>query len=423
MLYSKLVGRTNKTAPADEVAKNAQLLIRGGFINKEMAGVYAFLPLGLRVIEKIKQIIREEMNDIGGQEIIMSSLQPKELWEKTGRWSDDTVDVWFKSKLKSGAEVGFGWSHEEPITEMMKRFVKSYRDLPAYVYQFQTKLRNELRAKSGLMRGREFVMKDLYSYDVDEKRHLAFYESVKQAYMKIFARLGLGDITYITFAAGGAFTKFSHEFQTIIDVGEDTIFVNKEKNIAVNAEVMDDEVLKELGVTRDELTEVKSAEVGNIFNFGTAKCDDMKLFVTDEAGSQTSVYLGSYGIGVTRLMGLFAELFADESGLVWPESVAPYKIHLVGLDLHDEAVRENAQQVYKKLLDKFPDEVLFDDRGEVRAGEKFADADLVGCPVRVVVSKRTGQQVEVKKRREKEGKLISVDEFLSSAQFSNSNVQ
>lgn len=411
MLYSKLIGRTNKTAPADEVAKNAQLLIRAGFINKEMAGVYAYLPLGLRVIEKIKEIIRQEMNTIGGQEIIMSSLQPKELWEKTGRWDDESVDVWFKSKLKSGAEVGFGWSHEEPITEMMKRFLTSYRDFPAYVYQFQTKLRNELRAKSGLMRGREFVMKDLYSYDTDEKRHLAFYESVKGAYMNVFQRVGLGGITYITFAAGGAFTKYSHEFQTIVDVGEDTIYVNKEKGIAVNAEVLDDAVLKELGVTREELTKVSSAEVGNIFNFGTAKCDSMKLYVTDEKGAQVSVYLGSYGIGVTRLMGLVTELFADERGLIWPDSIAPYKIHLVGIDLHDTEVNDKAQKVYADLLKRYPDEILFDDRLDTRAGEKFADADLIGCPIRVVVSKRTGDKVEVKRRNEKEGKLMNIDEI------------
>lgn len=413
MLYSKLVGRTNKTAPADEVAKNAQLLIRAGFVNKEMPGVYAYLPLGLRVIEKIKTIIRQEMNAIDGQEIIMSSLQSKELWEKTGRWDDDSVDVWFKSKLKSGAEVGFGWSHEEPITEMMKRFLISYRDLPAYVYQFQTKLRNELRAKSGLMRGREFVMKDLYSYDTDEKRHLAFYESVKGAYMNVFRRVGLGDITYITFAAGGAFTKYSHEFQTIVDVGEDTIYVNKDKRIAVNEEVLDDAVLKELGVTRDELTKVHSAEVGNIFNFGTAKCDDMKLYVSDDKGAQVSVYLGSYGIGVTRLMGLFAELFSDDRGIIWPESVAPYKIHLVGIDLHDREVNTKACKVYADLSKKFPDEVLFDDRVDTRAGEKFADADLIGCPIRVVVSKRTGEKVEVRRRSEKESTLMTIEELLN----------
>lgn len=386
MKLSKLFTKTTKNIPADEMSKNAQLLIRAGFVDKQMAGVYAYLPLGLKVVENIKQIVREEMDAIGGNEIIMSALQSKELWEKTGRWDDEVVDVWFKSKLKSGAEIGFGWSHEEPITEMMKQFLISYRDFPAYTYQFQTKLRNELRAKSGIMRGREFVMKDLYSYDTNKQRHLAFYESVKDAYMNVFRRVGLGDITYITFAAGGAFTKYSHEFQTITDAGEDYIYLNKEKNIAVNEEVLDDEVLKELGLVRGELTKVKSAEVGNIFNFGTAKCDDMGLYVTDESGNHVSVYLGSYGIGITRLMGVIAEHFADERGLVWPESVAPAQVYLARLGV-DETVIAAADDLYNALL-QTGTEVLYDDR-DMRPGEKFADADLMGIPYRIVVSQKT----------------------------------
>lgn len=407
MKQTQLFTKTSKDFPKDEVSKNAQLLIKAGFINKEMAGVYAYLPLGLRVIEKIKTITREEMNAIGGQEIIMSSLQPKEVWESTGRWSDEVVDVWFKSKLKNETEVGFGWSHEEPITKMMKRFLSSYRDFPAYAYQFQTKLRNELRAKSGIMRGREFVMKDLYSYDVDEKRHLAFYESVKTAYMNVFKRVGLGDITYITFAAGGAFTKYSHEFQTITDAGEDFIYINKEKGVAVNEEVMDDAVLKELGVTKDEMTKVKSAEVGNIFNFGTSKCDDMKFFVTDEKGEKVSIYLGSYGIGITRLMGVIAEHFADEKGIVWPESIAPFQMHLISLGKDEEA-----QKIYDDLTAQNI-EVLFDDR-DARAGEKFADSDLIGIPYRIVVSDRSIQAggVEFKKRNSTEGEIVKVEEIL-----------
>jgi len=394
MKQSQLFTKTTKDLPKDEVSKNAQLLIRAGFINKEMAGVYAYLPLGLRVIEKIRGIIREEMDAIGGQEIIMSALQPKEVWETTGRWDDAIVDVWFKSKLKSGTDVGFGWSHEEPITKMMQRFLSSYRDFPAYVYQFQTKLRNELRAKSGIMRGREFVMKDMYSYDIEEKRHLAFYDSVKVAYMNVFKRVGLGDITYITFAAGGAFTKYSHEFQTITEAGEDYIYVNTEKGVAVNEEVMDDSVLTELGVSKDELTRVKSAEVGNIFNFGTSKCDDMKIFATDSNGKQASIYLGSYGIGVTRLMGVIAEHFADEKGLIWPEAVSPFNIHLLSLNQN-----EKAQEIYDALTQAGV-EVLFDDR-DVNPGVKFADADLVGMPFQVIVSEKNmrDNKVEVKNRK------------------------
>lgn len=415
MRQSQLFTKTSKEAPKDEVSLNARLLIRGGFINKEMAGVYAYLPLGLRVIEKIKNIIREEMNMIGGQEIIMSSLQPKEVWESTGRWDDKVVDVWFKSQLKNKTEVGFGWSHEEPITEMMKRFLSSYRDFPAYVYQFQTKLRNELRAKSGIMRGREFVMKDLYSYDVDEKRHLEFYDGVKKAYMNIFKRVGIGDITYMTFAAGGAFTKYSHEFQTITKAGEDYIYVNEKKGVAVNEEVMNDSVLAELGVSRGELTKVKSVEVGNIFNFGTAKCDDMKLFATDKNGNKVSVYLGSYGMGVTRLMGVLAEHFADDKGLVWPEEVAPFKAHLINLKSRDEKVKteKTSDKIYTDLQ-KAGIEVLYDDREEVGAGAKFADSDLIGCPVRVVVSEKTlaENSVEIKMRNSDEVKLVKIKDYL-----------
>ena len=411
MYQSKLFTKTQREAPAEESSLNAQLLTRAGFINKEMAGVYAYLPLGLRVIEKIKKIVREEMDAIGGQEIIMSSLQPKEVWESTGRWDDEVVDVWFKSKLKSGTEVGFGWSHEEPITQMMKRFVTSYRDFPVYTYQFQTKLRNELRAKSGIMRGREFIMKDLYSYDVDEKRHLAFYDSVKTAYMNVFKRVGLGDITFITFAAGGAFTKYSHEFQTVTDAGEDYIYINADKKVAVNEEVMSDDVLKELGVTKDELTKVKSAEVGNIFNFGTAKCDSMKLFVMDDRGKQVSVYLGSYGIGITRLMGVIAEHFADDKGMIWPESVAPFAVHLVSLGKDGDEVAKAADKLYNDLTQKGI-EVLYDDR-EASAGAKFADSDLIGIPKRIVISKKTlaEDSVEVKMRSESSAKLVKISEI------------
>ena len=411
MKASQLFTRTSKTHPADEVSKNAQLLIQAGYINKEMAGVYAYLPLGLRVIEKIKQIVREEMNAIGGNEIIMSAMQPKEVWESTGRWDDEVVDVWFKSELKNGTPVGFGWSHEEPITEMMKRFLTSYRDFPAINYQFQTKMRNELRAKSGIMRGREFVMKDMYSYDIDEKRHLAFYESVKDAYMRVYERVGLGDITYITFAAGGAFTKFSHEFQTITDAGEDIIYVNREKGVAVNEEVLEDDVLAEMGLKRSDLTKVKSAEVGNIFNFGTSKCDDMGLYVTDADGKQVSVYLGSYGIGVTRLMGVIAEHFADDRGLVWPENVAPFKVFIAQLGA-DKTVKDASQKLYDDLTAAGV-EVFWDDR-DARPGEKFGDADLYGIPYRIVVSQKTVENkvFEVKKRTADQAEMLSHDQLI-----------
>ncbi|MCB9810862.1 MAG: prolyl-tRNA synthetase [Candidatus Nomurabacteria bacterium] len=391
MRQSKLFTKTRREAPADEQSKNAQLLIRAGYVYKEMAGVYAYLPLGLKVLEKIKAIVREEMNMVGGQELIMTALQRKELWERTGRWDDEVVDVWFKSELKAGGEVGFGWSHEEPIGEMLKNYIASYKDLPVYVYQFQTKLRNELRAKSGIMRGREFVMKDMYSFCVDGDAHEAFYKETIDAYNRVYDRLGLGEDTFVTFASGGAFTEFSHEFQTICEAGEDAIYINREKDIAINEEVLNDETLAKLGITESDLTKVKTAEVGNIFNFGRQKADDIGLTFKTEEGNDLPVWMGSYGIGITRVMGVIVEKFADEKGIVWPENIAPYKVHLVGLNMEDEAVADWVTGIYMNLLERGV-EVLFDDREATRAGEKFADSDLIGIPYRVVLSKKAKEE-------------------------------
>ena len=382
MRVTKLFTKTLRNAPADEVAKNAQLLIRAGFVYKEMAGAYAYLPLGIRVVEKIKQIVREEMDAIDSNELIMTSLQRKEVWEQTGRWSDDTVDVWFKTKLQDDTELGLGWSHEEPIVEMMKQYVQSYKDLPISLYQFQTKMRNELRAKSGIMRGREFVMKDMYSFHSSAEDLEAYYSKTIEAYKRVYDRLGIGDDTYVTFASGGAFTKFSHEFQTICEAGEDVIYLHREKNIAINEEVIDDAV-KELGINREELEMIKTAETGNIFNFGTQKTDEMGLYYTGEDGTQKSLYIGSYGIGVTRAMGVIAEKFSDDKGLVWPKSVAPYAVYLVCIG---DNGRKEADSVYDELI-AAGIEVLYDDRDE-RPGAKFADAELMGIPYRLTISDR-----------------------------------
>lgn len=412
MRASQLFTKTQKQVPANETAKNAQLLIQAGFIHKEMAGVYAYLPLGLRVVERIKTIVREEMDAIGGQELIMTSLQRKELWETTNRWDDEKVDVWFKSQLKNGAEVGFGWSHEEQITDMMKNYIASYRDLPVYVYQFQTKLRNELRSKSGIMRGREFVMKDMYSYTTDEKKHQAFYDATIEAYMRVFERVGLGDDTYVTVASGGPFTdKFSHEFQTISEAGEDVIYLHKGKEIAINEEDINDENLKRIGVEKSELTKHKAAEVGNIFSFGGSKSEELGLFFTDEDGQEKPVILGSYGIGVTRLMGVIVEHFSDDKGIVWPESVAPFAVYLARLS-DEGAVAEAADELYERLT-QANISVLYDDRDE-RAGKKFADADLIGLPHRIVVSNKTvtAGKHEYKHRTEASAQQLSVEEII-----------
>lgn len=409
---SKNFAKTSKSVPADEVARNAKLLIQAGFIHKETAGVYALLPLGLQVLENLKSIIREEMNSLGSQELIMTSLQRKDLWEKTDRWDEKNVDIWFKTHLQNGQELGLAWSHEEPIVDMMRNFTSSYRDLPASVYQFQTKLRNELRAKSGIMRCREFVMKDLYSCSLDEKQHQKFYDQVTDAYMRIFKSVGLGDKTYLTFASGGAFTQFSHEFQTLTEAGEDTVYVDEEKNIAINEEVLNDEVINKLGVKRDNLKKAKAAEVGNIFSFGSIKSEQLGLTYDGEDGKTKPVILGSYGIGVTRLMGVIVECFADDKGIAWPENVAPAQVYLARLG-EDKQMVEAADKLFGELKEKGVP-VLYDDR-DVRPGQKFADADLIGLPCRVVISEKSLDRgkVEVKYRKSDKVEFLSQNELIS----------
>lgn len=424
MKSSQLFTKTRKDVPADETAKNAQLLIQAGFIHKEMAGVYDYLPLGLIVLNKIMNIIREEMNAIGGQEIFLGSLQPKDHWEKSGRWHDDVVDVWFKTRLHSGekfhagTELGLANTHEEALTAVMRNFIDSYKDLPSYPYQFQTKFRNELRSKSGIMRTREFIMKDLYSFSKDKATHDEFYERCKQAYLRIYDRLGLGDITYVTFASGGSFSKFSHEFQTLTEVGEDTIYVHEGKGLAINKEVYTDEVLAELGVAKDELVEKKAVEVGNIFTLGTKYSDALGLQYVNEAGDQKAVFMGSYGIGPGRVMGTIAEHFADDKGLVWPENIAPAQVYLIRLG-EDNDVVTAADKLYE-TLQKRGVEVLYDDR-DARAGEKFADADLIGIPHRVVISAKTLAEgkLEHKARASGDVSLVSEAELLKKLVTAN----
>jgi prolyl-tRNA synthetase len=409
MRVTQLFTKTTKNAPADEVAKNAQLLIRAGYINKEMAGVYDYLPLGKRVLEKIIQIIREEMDAIGGNEISLTALQNSDVWKTSGRWDDEVLDVWFKTKLANGTELGLAPTHEEPLTKLMKNYIHSYKDLPVYPYQFQIKFRNEVRSKSGLMRGREFWMKDLYSFSRSQEEHDAFYDgAVSDAYTRVFDRLGLGAITYRTFASGGSFAKFSHEYQTLSPVGEDTIYVHKEKGIAINEEVYTDEVLADLGITKAELTEEKAVEVGNIFTLGTRFSDPLELNFTDENGESKPVVMGSYGIGPSRLMGLIAEHFADDKGLVWPENVAPFKVYLVSIG----AVATEADALYDELTSKGID-VLYDDRDE-RAGAKFADAELLGIPYRITVSERliADNKFEFTPRINGESELLTREDLL-----------
>ncbi len=414
MLQSKLFTKTKKEVPADETSNNAKLLIQAGYVFKEMAGVYTLLPLGLRVVQKIENIIREEMNAIGGIEMKTTAIQTKEVWEKTNRWSDEVVDNWFKTNLKNGTEVGLSFTNEEAYANIMKHYISSYKDLPIYPYDFKTIFRNEARSKSGLMRGREFYWKALYSFSKNKEEHDKFYEKAEEAYRKVFDRVGLGEKTYFTFAAGGTFSKFSHEFQTLSDAGEDTIYVDEEKKIAVNKEVLTDEVLEDLELDRENLIEKKAIEVGNIFSLAYKFSDPIDLTYKNNEGEEEKVFMGSYGIGITRLMGTVVEVLSDEKGIVWPESISPFKIHLIALfkNENDESFKV-AKDIYKKLQAKGI-EILFDDREEKSAGEKFSDADLIGIPTRILISEKSliNGGIEIKKRNENESEIVNVEEFL-----------
>jgi prolyl-tRNA synthetase len=411
MLQSALFTKTRKNAPADEVSKNAELLTRGGFIHKEMAGVYSFLPLGLRVVKKIEEIIRKEMNLIGGIEMRTSVFQNKEIWEKTNRWNDEIVDTWFKTKLKNGGEIGLSFTNEEAYSNILKQYISSYKDLPIYPYDFKNIFRNEIRSKSGILRGREFFWKALYSFSRDEKDHNDFYEKIKQSYINVFNKVGIGHITYLTFASGGSFSKFSHEFQTLTEAGEDLIHVDEKKGIAINKEVYTDEVMGSLGLKKQDLVEKKAIEVGNIFSLGTRFSEPFDLKYRNEEGEEKLVIMGSYGIGLGRLMGTVVEALADDKGIVWPQSIAPFDVHLIAIGA-DENVLQVARELYDDLNSKGI-EVLFDDRADLRPGEKFADADLIGIPYRIVISEKTmkADGFEIKGRTEEKGKIVNKEEL------------
>ncbi|TSC61169.1 MAG: prolyl-tRNA synthetase [Parcubacteria group bacterium Gr01-1014_107] len=405
MRQTLLFTKTRKEAPKDELTKNASLLIRGGFIHKELAGVYSMLPLGLKVLQKISQIIREEMEALGAQELFLSTLQDSYLWQKTERWDDEVFDVWFKTRLKNKSEVGLAATHEEPLTAIVSEHLSSYKELPLAVFQIQTKFRNETRAKSGLIRGREFLMKDLYSFSKDKAEHQKFYEKVKKVYLRIFKKAGLPEC-FLTLASGGSFSEFSHEFQVPSPAGEDTIFLEKKKSLAINKEIFSEELAKKLKLSAKTLEEKKSIEVGNIFELGTRFSEALGLSFLDKNGVKRPVYMGSYGIGIGRLMGTIAEVLSDKNGLVWPSAVAPFKVHLLRLADDSETLKE-ADSLYKKLLSNRV-EALYDDR-ELSAGVKFGDADLLGLPVRVVVSPKTVSEGVFELKERATGKLSKLN--------------
>jgi prolyl-tRNA synthetase len=423
MRLSTLFTKTLKEAPKDELSVNARLLMQAGFVDKLTAGVYTFLPLGLRVLKKIENIIREEMDKVGGQEILMPALTPKSIWETTGRWAN--FDALFRLVGSDSREYALGATHEEVVAPLAGKYVFSYKDLPLYIYQIQDKFRNEKRAKSGILRGREFIMKDLYSFHTDEADLDEYYKAMQKVYFKIYERCGLLDKTYLTFASGGSFSKYSHEFQTITQAGEDEIYICASCQIAINKEILADLENKCPNCGSKSLKQEKAIEVGNIFKLGTKYSEPFNLQFTDEGGKKKPVVMGCFGIGLSRVLGTVAEVCHDEHGLLWPKEIAPFAVHLVTVNSKDIAannkVKLASEKIYKDLQASGI-EILFDDReGETSTGEKFADADLIGCPLRLVVSERTLEQdcVEVKKRGEEEKELVKLNQVTKNQVTSN----
>ena len=417
MRFSQQAVRTMKDHRSEDVSRNAQLLVRAGFVSRLMAGVYSFLPLGLRTLTRIEDVVRSEMNRVGGHEVLLPALQPRDIWDRTGRW--DTVDVLFKLKGAGDRDLCLGPTHEEVVTPLFAPFLQSYRSLPTAVYQIQTKFRNEPRPKSGLLRGREFRMKDMYSFHADQADLDAFYERVKDAYMRVYEQCGLGQSTVITYASGGMFSKYSHEFQTITSHGEDVVYRVPGSDVAVNKELVGDVSALE-GIVPDyrggretEWEELKAIEVGNIFKLGTRFSDAFGARYTDRDGRTLPVQMGCYGLGPSRVMGTIAEYLSDDRGLYWPDAVAPYRVHLALLS-QDAGDAERCSALYKNLLQQGI-EVLYDDRTDASAGQKLADADLIGLPHRIVVSKKTlaTDSVEWKKRRSDEKIIVRLPDVIA----------
>ncbi|MEK7526764.1 MAG: aminoacyl--tRNA ligase-related protein [Patescibacteria group bacterium] len=404
MRFSKLIIKTLKQAPKDAETVNHKLLVQAGFVRQLMAGVYTYLPFGLSVLNKISNIVREEMNTIGGQEIFMPSLHPSANWKQSGGWDD--VDVLFKLTSRTGKEYALGQSHEEVVTPLVKEVVHTHKDLPLAVYQIQWKFRDELRSKSGILRGREFLMKDMYSFHEDQQDFEKFYTQAKIAYLKVFKRLGL--TAKVTEASGGSFSeKISYEFEVLTDAGEANILYCDACEYCVNV----DDIQKYTqgdscpSCGESQLLSAKAAEVGNVFDLGGKYVKAFDLTFTDKNGDKKYPVMGCYGVGISRTMGVIVEKFHDEKGIIWPKEIAPYQVHLIGL--HGKGEEE-----YQKLKDSGI-EVLFDDRQDISAGEKFADADLIGIPVRLVVSDKTQAKVEWKERTSDKSEVITFEEVIS----------
>jgi prolyl-tRNA synthetase len=408
MLQSQLFYKTTRDKSADVESISHDLLTRGGFVDQLMAGVYTFLPLGFRVLKNIENIIRENMLSAGGQEILMPVLQPKENWVKTGRWNN--LDILFKVSGSGDKEYALGPTHEEVVSPLAKKIVFSYRDLPISVFQIQTKFRDELRAKSGILRTREFLMKDMYSFHATQEDQDEYYNKIIKVYFNIFKELGIRKETYLTLASGGTFSKYSHEFQMVTDAGEDTIYICNKCKTAVNKEIKA-ETPACPECSSDNFTEKKAVEVGNIFKLGTKYSLPFDLKFKDKEGSEKPVIMGCYGMGISRAIGAVVESNHDEKGIIWPKVLSPFLIHLIRLG-DSKKIGTVAEKLYTDLQ-KEKINVLYDDRQDKSAGEKFAEADLIGIPYRVIVSEKTlaKNSAEVKERDKNTSKLVKIKQL------------
>lgn len=403
--------KTLKTAPSNADTANHRLLVQAGFVRQVMAGVYTYLPLGLRVLNKISNIVREEMDGIGSQEVLMPLLHPSALWKQTSGW--DKIDVLFKVKSRTDKEYALAQSNEETVTPLAKEWIHSAKDMPLAIYHINWKFRDELRSKSGIMRGREFLMKDLYSFHATQADFDSFYAKAKEAYLRVYKRLGL--VAKVTEASGGAFTeKVSYEFEVLTDAGEAPILYCDQCDYCVNVD--DIKTYKEGDdcplCKKDKLKPAMASEVGNVFDLGQKYSKAFELTFTDSDGKKQYPIMGCYGIGISRTMGVIVEKFNDERGILWPASVAPYSVHLASLNTNDESVIKQADEMYVQLT-KAGVEVLYDDRTDVGAGQKLAEADMIGCPIRAVVSSKTGTQIEVKQRAQQDAVLMDTQRVIT----------
>lgn len=408
MKYSKLFGKTSKKISGQVEARSHELLVRAGYIDQVASGIFTILPLGKKVLDKISNIVRVEMNNIDGQEISMPVLHPKKNWMITGRY--DSFDVLFKITSQSKNEYVIAPSHEEIVNPLVAKNLQSFRDLPIYLYHISQKFRDEPRPKSGILRGREFTMKDLYSFHADQKDLDTYYKTVMQAYLKIYSRCGLQNIK-ITEASGGSFSKKnSHEFNVLTKYGEVMLFYCDKCNFAQNEEVAQVKIDEQCPICKTgTIKEGKAIEVGNIFDCADKYSRAFNIKYTDNQGVEKYPLMGCYGIGISRMLGTIVEVNNDSAGIIWPQSVAPFKAHLIDLT---KGENDSAQKIYESLTDAQID-VLFDNRSNTPAGEKFADCDLIGIPIRLVVSEKTAGNIEYKSRSEKNMEIVNLQQIIN----------